>query len=128
MKVLLSVCFIIIGLFSANAQTAKVLVDNDKVKVTEYTSQPGNDVCGKGRHSHQGHVNILLTDAKVKVTNANGETEIENYSMANKTYTVTKNGKTETIPAESAFWAEGDTHTVTNVGKKPMKFYLVETK
>src|SRR5882757_7316665 len=45
-----------------DAPETKVLIDNDKIKVTEYTSQPGQEVCGQGQHTHADHTTILLTD------------------------------------------------------------------
>ena len=32
--------------------TTMVILENDQLKVTEYVSNPGNDVCGAGKHSH----------------------------------------------------------------------------
>ena len=42
--------------------TEKVLFENNKMKVTEYISSPGKDVCGKGKHSHGPHLDIAITD------------------------------------------------------------------
>lgn len=117
-----------ISAISAKAQESKVLIDNDKIKVTEYISQPGKDVCGTGKHSHVDHATILLSDAKVKTINADGVTEIETYSAAKHLYIVSKNGKTDKIPIDGTFWVPGASHSVTNIGNKPLRFYIVETK
>jgi len=125
--IIFAVVFLLIA-FSSTAQTSKVLIDNDKVKITEYISQPGEDVCGKGRHTHADHVTILLTDAAVKTTTADGVIQSETYLEGKHLYTVTANGKTQDIPTEGTFWVKGATHSVINTGSKPMRFYIIETK
>ncbi|MFT3747128.1 MAG: hypothetical protein QM768_02380 [Agriterribacter sp.] len=114
--------------FHAAAQTSKVFIDNDKVKVTEYISRPGEDVCGKGLHKHPDHLTILLTDAKVKATNSRGESRIEIFNAGKHLCTVNANRKQQNFPGESVFWAKGEEHEVTNVSGKPLRFYIVETK
>lgn len=126
--ILISAAFIFFTSVRSFAQTSKVIIDNDKIKVTEYLSKPGEDVCGKGMHSHADHLTILLTDAKVKNTSSNGQSQIEIFNSQKHLYTVDKNGKQENFPAESAFWAKGEEHEVINVSDKPLKFYIVETK
>lgn len=90
--------------------TIKTIFENDELIVTEYRSTPGKDVCGIGEHSHKPHLNILLTDAEVQVTNENNKTQ---------------NFKLE---AGTTFWSEAETHTAINNGTKPLKFYIVEPK
>jgi hypothetical protein len=87
-----------------------IVLDNEKMKVTEYTSIPGGDVCGEGRHSHPPHLNVLLTDAKVKVMLPDGKTLLQN------------------VPAGTTFWSEAETHTVVNTGNTPIKAYIIESK
>ena len=69
----LATCFA----FKAKAQTGAtertVVVDNSKIKVTEFLSQPGQDVCGKGVHSHPDQLTVLLTDATVTITKAGSQ-------------------------------------------------------
>jgi hypothetical protein len=88
----------------------KVVVENARVKVTEYISTPGKDVCGKGKHTHAPHLSIFLTDAHVEL--------------------ITDDGKTQNFDekAGTAFWSEAETHMVINNGNKPAKVYLVELK
>ena len=71
--------------------TIKAILENEKVKVTEYISTPGKDVCGKGMHTHVPHLSILLTDAKVTVTTPDGKTQIFD------------------VKAGTAFWSEAET-------------------
>ncbi|MFT3823945.1 MAG: hypothetical protein QM731_08490 [Chitinophagaceae bacterium] len=130
MKQKISILFFI-GMFffviRINAQ-GKVKLDNAKVKITEYISQPGQDVCGPGKHTHKDHVTILLTDAYVKKTNENGSVENETYSAAQHQYIVNRNGKTEKFTTDGTFWATGETHTVINTGKSPIRLLIVEVK
>jgi len=98
----------------AKAQTdetqPKVTVDNSKVKVTQYYSMPGKDVCGKGKHSHPAHLTVLLTDAKVTITDESGKVS------------------TQIVPAGTTFWSAAGTHEVVNSGKMPIKLLIIETK
>ncbi|MBO9563752.1 MAG: hypothetical protein J7621_13305 [Niastella sp.] len=104
------------------------MLDNDKVKITEYISKPGQDVCGTGNHTHGNHATILLTDAKVKTIESDKTVVIETYQADKHLYTAVKNGKTEKMTTDGTFWAKGATHSVTNVGDKILRFYIIETK
>ncbi|MCB0496784.1 MAG: hypothetical protein KDC79_11665 [Cyclobacteriaceae bacterium] len=89
----------------------KVIVDNDKIKVVEFTSNPLGDVCGKGMHHHEPHLAILITDAKAKVTAANGESH------------------KVTVPSGASFWiGDEETHSAINTGTQPTKMILVYLK
>lgn len=90
--------------------TIKVILENDKVKVTEYSSTPGKDVCGKGTHTHPPHLSIFLTDAKARLIMADGKTQDFD------------------LKAGTALWSEGETHMVINNGNMTAKVYLVEVK
>ena len=92
------------------SDTIRVIVENDKVKVTEYVSNAGKDICGKGKHTHAPHLSILLTNAKVTVTTADGNTQIYNV----------KEGAT--------FWSEAETHIAINSGNSMARAYIVELK
>ena len=113
---LFAACFFTFALYGKSQQnipvpdTIKVILENDKVKVTEYVSNPGKDVCGKGKHTHGPHLSILLTDAKVTVTTADGKTQMVN------------------VKAGTAFWSEAETHIVINSGSKIVRAYIVEVK
>ncbi len=118
MKKILATAIIFIGIsISVKGQgnlpitdTIKVILDNHKVRVTEYSSTPGKDICGKGKHSHIPHLSILLTDAKVTVTTEDGKSsEVD-------------------VKAGTTFWSEAETHIVINSGRFPAKAYIVELK
>ena len=107
------ICFVVYGKSQQNSaiiDTIKVVLENDKVKVTEYSSTPGKDICGKGKHMHPPHLTIFLTDAKARLTMADGKT------------------KDFDLKAGTTLWSEAETHMVINNGNKPAKVYLVEVK
>ncbi|HRO47466.1 hypothetical protein [Agriterribacter sp.] len=110
------ICFLAFVIYGKSQQkssptdTIKVILENDKVKVTEYFSTPGKDVCGKGTHTHPPHLSIFLTDAKARLIMADGKTQDFD------------------LKAGTAFWSEAETHMVINNGNKPAKVYLVEVK
>ncbi|MBL7696993.1 MAG: hypothetical protein JNK79_02505 [Chitinophagaceae bacterium] len=93
----------------ADTDTIKVIVENDKVKVTEFVSTPGKDICGKGKHTHAPHLSILLTDAKVTVTTHDGT-------------------KIFDVKAGAAFWSDTETHIAINSGSNIARAYTVEVK
>ena len=90
--------------------TPKVVLENDKVKVTEFDSETGGDACGKGQHRHNERLVIAITDASIKMT--------------------TEDGKTQNLDlkAGTAFWGGTELHSVVNTGKQPARFYAVEVK
>lgn len=90
--------------------TIKTLLENDKLKVVEYVSTPGKDVCGKGVHSHAPHLTILLTDALIRVSTTDGKTQ--DYDLK----------------AGFTLWTEADTHIAINQSVKPVRAYLIELK
>jgi hypothetical protein len=92
------------------SDTIQVILENDKVKVTEYVSTPRKDVCGKGKHTHPPHLSIFLTDAKARLIMDDGKTQDFD------------------LKAGTAFWSDAETHMVINNGNKPAKVYLVEVK
>ena len=91
-------------------ESSKVVLENDKVKVTEFLSLPGGGACGKGKHSHKERLVIAITDASIQLT--------------------TEDGKTQNLDlkAGTAFWGAAETHTVVNSSTKEVKFYAVEVK
>ncbi len=119
MKSLIALCGLLLGFaIGGNCQastyhysdTVKVVLENEKIKVTEYTSTPGKDVCGQGKHAHPAHLTILLTDVSVQLTTAEGEV------------------RNITAPSGATFWSEEETHLVRNNGGKETRVLLVEVK
>lgn len=95
---------------SAQSNDPKLVIDNAKLKVTEYNAGPGEDVCGKGQHSHAPHLTIILTSATVQVTTVDGK-KIN-----------------QQVPSGTTFWSEAETHAVVNTGKEKIRFQIVEAK
>ena len=93
-----------------NPRSYKVLFENERVRVLEYTAKPGLGVCGQGRHFHPAHLSIPLTDGKVKITQPGGKT-------------IVAQGK-----AGEVFWAPQEWHTVENISGIEMRAYMVELK
>lgn len=92
------------------SDTAKVVIENEKLKVTEYVSTPGKDVCGRGKHAHPAHLTILLSDVSVQLTTSEGQ--VQNLSA----------------PSGATFWSEEETHQVLNNGANATRVLLVEVK
>ena len=86
----------------------KVLLDNDKVRVIEYTAKPGEKI---GMHSHPANVVYLI-------------------SGGGKTRFTMENGKTEEreLKAGDAVWIDAVTHATENIGKEKTLVLLVEMK
>jgi hypothetical protein len=109
---LFTVCFLGFFIYGRSQQTdtIRVIIENDKIRVTEYVSNPGKDICGKGKHTHAPHLSILLTDAKVAVTPADGKTQIVE------------------VKAGATFWSDAETHIAINSGNNVARAYIVEVK
>jgi beta-alanine degradation protein BauB len=92
-------------------QSYRVVLENEHVRVVEYSSRPGMGVCGTGMHSHPAHLSVLLSDARVRETTADGR--------------VTDAGA---APLGTVFWSEAVTHVTENVGGSDVRCLLVELK
>jgi hypothetical protein len=88
----------------------RVVFENHKVRVLEYTARPGLGVCGAGRHSHPDHVTVVLTPAKAKVTREDGTNFVAE------------------LKAGEAFWEAASTHMAENIGGSGTRMVLVEIK
>lgn len=88
----------------------KVVLENDRLRVLEFSSRPGMGVCGTGMHSHPAHLTVALTPGKARVTTPDGKVE----TVENKDVVV--------------FWSEAETHEVENVSGRDMRALLVELK
>ncbi|HYQ85924.1 MAG TPA: hypothetical protein VES59_01640 [Bacteroidota bacterium] len=86
-----------IPILTLHAQEIKVILENDKVRVTEYTAKPHEGVCGVGMHSHPAHLTVILQQAKVRVTLPGGKP-------------VDKEPRKDLV-----FWSEAGTHSVENI-------------
>ena len=96
--------------FKVNPRSYKVMFENDKMRVLEYVAGPNLPVCGIGKHSHPQHLTMQLTDAKVKVTGADG-----------KPFVVE-------AKAGDMFWSPAETHSTENLSGTTVRAYIVEFK
>jgi len=88
----------------------KVLLENDRVRVIEYRSNPGRGVCGEGMHWHPAHVTVNLTPAKFRYTPAGGQPQLGE------------------VPAGFVLWEEAGTHAAENIGGWNTHLVIVELK
>jgi beta-alanine degradation protein BauB len=91
-------------------RTYRVVFENDKVRVLEYTSRPGMGICGEGMHSHPARLNIVL----------NGWQSLASAPNSPARAVQRKDGE--------VFWREAETHKVENVGKTNSRVLMVELK
>ena len=95
---------------TSDPRSFRVVLENDRVRVLEYKSGPGLGVCGQGMHYHPDRVTVSLTEAKVKITNAQGTAIIRQ------------------IPPGHVFFAHAETHSVENIGGSGTRIYIIELK
>ncbi len=88
----------------------RVALDNERLRVLEFTSRPGMGVCGAGVHSHPAHLTVLLSPARVRLRPAGGKPQqIENQ-------------------LGDVFWSEAETHEVENISGKDVRTLIIELK
>lgn len=104
---LVPLCATAQDLATTAGKDAKVLLDNEKVRVLELTIAPGDST---GMHSHGDNIVYYITGGKAVQTMADGTTKERN-----------------TKPGE-ALWSGPVTHDTKNVGKAAVKVLIVELK
>jgi len=88
----------------------RIVLENDRVRVLEFTSRPGMGICGEGMHSHPAHLTIVMTDWQ-GVASIPGTGE-----------------KPRRRKAGDILWSEGTTHKLENTGKTSARVLIVELK
>jgi hypothetical protein len=88
----------------------KVVLDNDRLRVLEFTSRPGMGVCGNGMHSHPAHLTVAITAAKVRVKLPDGKTFVAGQKPGD------------------VFWSEAETHETENISGRDMRALVIELK
>lgn len=88
----------------------RVVFENDKVRVLEYTSRPGMGICGEGMHSHPARLNIVLKGWQSLASTPNSP------------------ARAATRKDGEVFWRDAETHKVENVGKTNSRVLMVELK
>jgi quercetin dioxygenase-like cupin family protein len=86
---------------------AKVLLDNEHVRVIEVRTKPGDKIT---MHSHPAYVLYSLTSGKARFTSPDGKTTDRDL----------KKGQ--------AIWSDGVAHATENTGKSESRVLLVELK
>ena len=99
-----------IPILKLHAQESKVILENDKVRVTEYTAKPHEGVCGVGMHSHPAHLTVILQSARVRVTFPDGKT-------------VEREPRKDLV-----FWSEAGTHSVENIDTVVRHALIIDVK
>ena len=92
------------------SETSKVLFENDRTRVLEYHTNAGKNICGLDVHYHPAHVYIMLTDAKIRVVEADGREHIED------------------AKAGEVGWEPAETHRAENIMGNNAACYLIEFK
>lgn len=95
---------------AADADSAKVVFENDKVRCILYHNVTGKNACGLGMHSHPAHLYIQIQPGKFRVTTPDGKTEIVDG------------------PAGDVGWEPAVTHRVESLSSGSIDTYLVEVK
>ncbi len=94
----------------SSLETERVVLDNARVRVLEYTSKPHGNVCGVGTHSHPAHLTIVLSPARDRATTLGGKPEVTDMKVGD------------------VYWSDGETHTDVNIGKGNSRILVVELK
>ncbi|HUD71323.1 MAG TPA: hypothetical protein VMQ62_05110 [Dongiaceae bacterium] len=92
------------------AQAERVVLENPRVRVLEYTSEPGGGVCGAGEHSHPAHLTVVMAAAR--------DREVAGGSAP----------QTGELKVGDVLWSEAGTHTDENIGTTASRLLVVEIK
>ena len=85
----------------------KVRVENDRVRVLEYTDKPGEKT---QQHSHPSFVLVALSPFKRKITLPDGKELIREFKVGD------------------VFWSDAQTHVGENIGGVPTHVMMIEIK
>ena len=88
----------------------RVALENDKLRVLEFTGRPGMGICGESMHSHPAHLTIVLADFQIKATTPEGKVVDRTRKLGD------------------VFWSEAETHRVENTGRTNSRVLIVELK
>jgi len=92
---------------SEDSNIAKVLLDNDKVKVVENIRHPG---ALAPMHSHEAYIAYFFDSCKLKFTFPDGKTAVKE------------------IPAGKLVWSDGTTHEVEVIGNTDLHSLHIQFK
>jgi hypothetical protein len=91
-------------------QAERIVLENPRVRVLEYTSEPGGGVCGPGEHSHPAHLTIVMAAAR--------DREVAGGSAA----------QAGELKVGDVLWSEAGSHTDENIGTTASRLLVVEIK
>lgn len=95
---------------TSHPRSFRILLENERVRVLEYKNGLGLGVCGQGLHYHPERVTVALTQAKVRIADAQGKTVVRD------------------VPAGHVFFSPAETHAVENIGGAGTRVYIIELK
>ena len=95
---------------AVSPKSYRVMFENEKVRVLEYSNRPGLGPCGRGRHYHPAHLDVFLNQFTGKMTHEDGKVSVG------------------TAKAGQVAWYEAEWHEVENVDKSATKVIMVEMK
>jgi beta-alanine degradation protein BauB len=90
--------------------TYRVALENDKIRVLDFSGRPGMGVCGESVHSHPAHLTVVLSPWDGIVTAPDGTTRHVSRKVGD------------------VFWSEAETHRVENTGTTGSHVLIVELK
>ena len=88
----------------------RVALENDQLRVLDFTGRPGMGICGEGMHSHPAHLTVVLSDWQGKATAPDGIVRDRARKLGD------------------VFWSEAETHKVENTGKSNSRVLIIELK
>jgi hypothetical protein len=88
----------------------RVVFENEKVRVLEFTGRPGMGICGEGMHSHPAHLTVILTDLQGRASVPDGAP------------------RDRSRKAGDVFWSEAETHRFENTGTTISRSLHIELK
>ena len=91
---------------AVSPKSYRVMFENEKVRVLEYSNRPGLGPCGRGRHYHPAHLDVFLNQFTGKMTHEDGKVSVG------------------TAKAGQVAWYEAEWHEVENVDKSATKVII----
>ena len=88
----------------------RVALENDRLRVLEFTGRPGMGICGEGMHSHPAHLTVVLSDWQGRATTPDGTARDRERKLGD------------------VFWSEAETHKNENTGKSTSRVLIIELK
>ena len=88
----------------------RVVFENDRVRVLEFSGRPGMGICGEGMHSHPAHLTIAMSAWQARASLPDGSIRDRNRSFG------------------EVFFGEPGKHKVENTGNSISRALIIELK